>query len=156
MEAGLWAVKKCETETISEPERLSKLPDSEFQMYVTLLYNFGGGDKAPSSLSELLTLYMQNADITVEELAFASKISERTIGAMRNKSDYRPKLQNLIAICIGMHLKPSYSYRLLETAGYRLTNTYSDTIYKYLLDNFYMYDVESCNKFLIKAKMKPL
>jgi len=35
------------------------------------------------------------------------------------------------------------------------TETISDTIYKYLLDNFYMYDAENCNKSLIKANMPP-
>ena len=112
--------------------------------------------QAPCSLSALLNNYMASADISVEELAFASKISERTIGAMRNKADYRPKLKNLISICIGLHLKPSYSYRLLEVAGDRLTCSYRDTIYKYILDNLYMYDIGYSNSFLIKANLKPL
>lgn len=156
MASGCWAVAESVSEKPINLTDYSKLSDADFQIYIKRLYDFGGGDTAPASLSELLCLYMKNAGITVEELAFECKISERTLGAMRNQKGYRPKLRNLIAICICLHLKPSYSYRLLESAGYRLTDSYEDTIYRCLLDNLYMCDLETSNKFLIKAKMKPL
>lgn len=156
METSLRAVEHFDAEKSLEAERLLSMSDSEFQLGINLLYEFGGGDAAPCSLSALLNSYMTAAGISVEELSFASKISERTIGAMRNKTDYRPKLKNLISICIGLHLRPSYSYRLLEVAGYRLTCSYRDTVYKYILDSLYMFDIEYSNSFLLKAQLKPL
>ncbi|MCR5409473.1 MAG: helix-turn-helix transcriptional regulator [Lachnospiraceae bacterium] len=150
-----WVVRTSGSDGNPALSDLMELPDEVFDTELGTLYAFGGGNSPPGSFGDTLKLYMKNENMTVEELAFRSGISERTIGTMRNRKGYRPKLENVVAICIAMHLNPSYSYRLIELAGYKLTDCDRDIIYRLLLDWAPGVSIEQCNKFLIRAHQTP-
>ena len=151
MEVCCWAIAEGPSE-----EAVIQLDDTAFSEGFDKLYAFSGGIETPATFSKLLIQYMNNANVSVEALAFDSKISERTIADMRNRDSYQPKLKNVIAICIALHLKPSFSYHLIEAAGYKLTPSRQNRAYEYILDSMYMRDIDDCNKFLKKANLKPL
>ena len=47
-------------------------------------------------------------------------------------------LDQVIAVCIGLHIPPEYSFDLIEKAGFRLRNTPEHLIYKSILQTMYM------------------
>lgn len=151
-----WAVKAPSEHGESALSEILEMPDKAFSQGLGKLYTFGGGMEPPSTFRQTLKLYMENENISVEELAYVSGISERTIGKMRNQVGYKPMLNNVIAICIGLHLNPSYSYRLIELAGYRLTESDQDVAYRLLIDKAQEVSIEDCNRFLKRANLKPL
>ena len=114
-----------------------------------------GGDDDPT-FSELLQHHMSNNNLTDEALSELTGISDRAIRGMRNNSDRRPLLKNVVAICIALHLFPSQSMKLLKAAGYTLRPTETEATYGFLLDCAYDCDVIACNDFLIGEQMEPL
>ncbi len=135
---------------------LDNLSDDEFSEKIDSLYDFDGGKTPPGTFSDALTRFIDNADISIEELAFQSKVSTRTIGKMKNNENYQPTLKRVIKICIGLRLNPSYSYELIDLAGYTLKRTKQDTMYRFLIDKMYNASISDCNKILKRAGVKPL
>ena len=68
----------------------------------------------------------------------------------QNKS--RATLRTVITICIGLHLKPYESFKLIEIAGYSLNRSlYLDFVYLDLLCHYYEFEISECNKRLEEA-----
>ena len=132
------------------------LEERSFTEALDELFRFGGSGRPPGTFGEMLKTYMHDVDISVEELAFRSKISERTLSSMRNKEDYQPELNSVISLCIGMGLNPSDSYKLISTAGYSLNESKLHKAYKLLIDKASGATIDECNYFLKKAKLPPL
>lgn len=70
---------------------------------------------------------------------------------------YKPSLESMIAICIG--LKTSYlcSMQLLNAGNYFLDN--SDPchqIYMFILRNNHLFDIDGANRFLIQNRFEPI
>lgn len=116
----------------------------------------GGGQEPPNDFGKLLAYYMNRKNVTEEDLAELTGISTRTIGRLRNETDYRPSLEYVVAICVGMHLLPSESARLLAAAGYHLRSNDKEQTYQYLIDVAYNNSVYECNEFLKRMDRKPL
>ena len=75
---------------------------------------------------------------------------------MKNNENYQPTLKRVIKICIGLRLNPSYSYELIELAGYKLKRTRQDTMYSFLIDKMFNASISDCNKILKRAGVKSL
>lgn len=116
----------------------------------------GGGQDPPNNFRDSLAFYMDMKGLTEEDLEELTGISVRTIRRMRNEEDYQPSLEYVIAICIGMHLRPSESNHMLFTAGYHLRPSPKERAYQYLLDAAYNSSVYECNAFLKRMSFEPL
>lgn len=116
----------------------------------------GGGQDPPNNFRDSLVFFMDMKGLTEEELEELTGISVRTIRRMRNEEDYQPSLEYVIAICIGMHLRPSESNHMLFTAGYHLRLSPKERAYQYLLDAAYNFSVYECNVFLKRMSFEPL
>ena len=67
------------------------------------------------------------------------------------------KLNNLVAICVALHLDPILSEDLLQKAGFSLNVKKLDhTYYEFILNHMYESDVPSCNHFLVDSGMASL
>ena len=147
-------------ETKSKPvpriQELLACESDEFESFVNNVEGYPVTVKPPGTFSEALKLHMKCADITVEELADMAHLSTKTVGKMRNDNEYTPEVENVVAVCIALHLMPAQSYRLVELAGYKLKTSKSHRLYCFLLDTAYMNTVDECNALLSRAGVKAI
>ena len=77
-------------------------------------------------------------EISEEELAEKSRLSDRTIRRLRTQDDYNIPLKTVVAICIGMHLPPLVSRHLIDSAG--LSFKYANKehmLYDFFITSYY-------------------
>ena len=128
----------------------------DFEKFVDRVEGYPESEKPPGTFSEALKMHMKYKDVTVEELADRVNLSTKTVGKMRNDDEYTPEIENVVAVCIGLHLMPAQSYKLVELAGYKFKASKSHRLYCYLLDTAYMNSVDECNAFLSRAGVKAI
>ena len=104
----------------------------------------------PGSFSGTLIAHMKRTGITREKLAEESTMSDTTIKHMRT-SERDLTLDQVIAVCIGLHIPPEYSFDLIEKAGFRLRNTPEHLIYRSILQTMYMEKLAMIQKLLAKC-----
>lgn len=116
---------------------------------IALVIGYGDGDSGEdpprSALNRTMRKEMSIRGITEEWLAEESGISVKTVQRMRNDSEYRPSLQSIVAVCLGMHLNPYNSLNLLDVAGYRLTDLTIERIYLSLVTTAYQTSMKEIN-----------
>ena len=132
-------------------EQYKQTNGDEFDDFV-----FGNGPPNNYSFGELLKLYMEKKRITVEELAEKTELDEKTIQRYRNNSIKRPNVHTVVIICLALHLLPSESFQLINSAGYCLRNTVTERAYQYLLNVHYNDGVHFCNHILLQHGLPPL
>ena len=109
----------------------------------------------PASAGETLSLHMKNAGVTIEKLVDLTGISDQTIKRYRQGSSM--KLNNLVAICVALHLDPIFSEDLLEKAGFTLNVKILEHAYfEFILNHMYESDVPACNNFLVECGIPSL
>lgn len=95
-------------------------------------------------------------DFKNRELADVSFLGLETISKLRNGKT-EPKLESIIAICIGMKLPPTVSEKLIELSGRTLRNgNRLEMYYKFILSASSSLDVTRCNALLVKQGFKEL
>ena len=100
----------------------------------------------PQPFPEALVYLMNFLEVTVDSLAEASNLGDRTISRLRGGDS--KTLENVLAVCIGMKLPPSVSHELVRRAGFFLTNSERDLAYRFLLDSCYSESIYVCNEML--------
>lgn len=130
-------------------DEIDEIVEKEFSEFVFNPIVFTG-------FSDLLEHYIKSKNMTYELLSELTGIPDRTIRRFKNEPEKRPSLRYIIAICIGMHLRPSESEALVKAAGYSLRNTPKERAYQYLLDAAYNHTVIECNEFLDRMNFAPL
>jgi len=137
-------------------EQASKVSSLKDVSKDNLIYIIGGGQEPPNDFGKALIYYMSELEVTVEQLATATGLSEKTIQRMRTAPEIRPTLESVVAVCIGLHLDAYASDTMLHLAGYSLTNKTNDRVYRLFLNFAYKENVEDCNNLLIRLGMEPL
>ena len=100
---------------------------------------------------------MKWSKVSVQMLSTLSQLSTKTIQRMRNNEDYQASIETIIALCVGMQLPPPVSRRFLEFAGFQIR--YSSELmaaYDYILDEYYINGIYSCNELLRAMGFKDL
>jgi len=111
----------------------------------------------PKVFSVSLVKIMEWAEITVEQLAESSKLSEKTIQRLRTKDDYNVNMKTVIAICIGMHLHPLLSNHLIESAGLSFRYVVPEhATYQFFITGYYGHTIDECNEILHAQGFKSL
>ena len=80
-----------------------------------------------------LVYHMDRKNITVEEVAARSNLSDTTIKNYRG-GKANPPIENVMAVCIGLNLKKPLAIDLLNKASYTLGDTKRGIAYNFLLD----------------------
>lgn len=104
----------------------------------------------PGSFSGTLIAHMKRVGITRDRLAEEAMMSGTMIKRMRT-SERDLTLDQVIAVCIGLHIPPEYSFDLIEKAGFRLRNTPEHLIYKSILQTMYMEKLMNIQRLLAKC-----
>lgn len=115
----------------------------------TRLIATGGGGNLPYDFGDALKLLMEEREITVEQLAETSGLSEKTISRLRS-GENKPSLPTVIAICIGLSLDPFIAEQLVSIAGYSLGGKKADRAFKLILGVAYSITIFDANDFLKK------
>lgn len=105
-------------------------------------------DSMPNSFHGALTYLMSQAHVTIEMLEERSYISGRTISRLRTEGNRECSIDQVIAICVALHLPPWLSCELLRRAGYVLRNTRQHQAYRYVLDCLFMDSIDDVQRFL--------
>lgn len=113
-------------------------------------------DALPNSFQDALTSLMKQAHMTIEELEERALLSRRTISRLRTEERRDYSLDQVIAICIALHLPPWLSRAMIERAGFILRPTKQHLAYQFALDCLFMDSVDDVQKFLAEAGCQQL
>ena len=110
----------------------------------------------PSTFHETLVALMKMKSITIDQLAEKASMSVETIKRLRriDRRDYT--IDQVIALCIGLHLPPWLSCELTRRAGLMLRDIPEHRAYRYILDCLFMDSIDEVQKFLKVNKFEPL
>lgn len=118
---------------IDPEERLSENEKAEEERKVL--------ENMPACFPAALRYVMTRFGFTQEALAFASKVSESTIGRYRNGKVESFSEKNVVALCVAMHLPPWLSFALIAKAGFSLAATREQLAHLMILNCMYVYEV---------------
>lgn len=122
--------------------------------------NFGEMNDIVSSLPrtfhEALTALMKMKRVTVEQLAEAASLSDKTIKRFRSTERRDYTMDQVVALCIGLHLPPWLSCEMTARAGLVLRDIPEHRAYRYILDCLFMDRIEDVQRLLKENKLEPL
>lgn len=113
-------------------------------------------DALPGSFHDALTHLMKQAHITIEELEEQAFLSRRTISRLRTEERRDYSLDQVIAICVALHLPPWLSREMIQRAGFILRPTKQHLAYQFILDCLFMDSVSDAQKFLAESGCQQL
>lgn len=108
------------------------------------------------SFGDITVDLMQQNHFTVERLVQETGISVRTIQNMRNAKGKSFRAQEIIAVCIAMHLDPLVSKAYLAEAPTVILDTVDMELYQYALAEWYDKPVADVNRLLVECEAEPL
>lgn len=112
-------------------------------------------EEMPSSFHGALA-YIMKGRCTVDELVKRIPISRSTLLRLRTEERKQYNLDQVIAICIGLHLPPWMSEILLERARLSVKRTGPYAYYGIILDCFYMDTIQDVQQFITENDYDPL
>ena len=112
-------------------------------------------DKMPETFPDAL-VYIMKDRIKVEDLSQKSYLSVSTIARLRSKERLNYNLDQIIAICVAMHLPPWLSEALLNRAHLDIKRYGTYGYYREILDCYFMDDIDTVQAFLVENGLKPL
>ena len=119
-------------------------------------FTSGGGEPPSGTFGQGVKFYIKREGITQAILAERVGVATDTIGRIC-RDVYEPPMNMAVAVCIGLHLLPFESRKLLSRLGYTLDgNSPIIRAYQLLIDVFYSEEVCDCNTFLVEKGLKPL
>lgn len=113
-------------------------------------------DSLPITFHEMLEKLMKLRKTTIEALEEAAFLSGRTISRLRTEERREYSLDQVIAICIALHLPPWLSDEMLVRAGFTLRRIPLHRIYRFVLDCMFMDSVQIVQDFLVLSGQPPL
>ena len=112
---------------------------------------------ADNPFSQALVNLMEAQHMTVDDLAWESGISDRTIQRYRNAKTKNPKLSTVVAMAIGLDIPYVVSMKLIEAANLKLIpNNEERMLYIFFLSDACTMTVDECNDILKAHKLEPL
>ena len=112
--------------------------------------------KFEKSFNDYTVELMDVRNVTVGALAEATGLSDHTIKNMRNKADIMFPIQEIVAVCIALHLPPEISRRYISISPSKLLKTLDMKLYEYALTQWYLQPLPVVNRLLVEAGAQPL
>ena len=119
---------------LSPPERIRKMNDVL--------------DNLPRSFPKALCYVIDLVDVTIERLAEASQISDRTISRYRTGKVKSYSEDKIVAMCVAMKLPPWLSRELIKVAGFRLAETARQRTCAMILECMYTASLDEVQEWL--------
>ena len=99
------------------------------------------------SFNEILFSYIDKSGHKDSEIYKKSDIDRKLFSKIRCDRDYIPRRNVIIKLCLALRLNKADFNKLLNSAGYSLSNNKFDQIISYCLDNN-IYDLGLINDYL--------
>lgn len=99
------------------------------------------------SFNEILFSYIDESGYKDSEIYKKVDIDRKLFSKIRCDNSYIPRRKVIIKLCLALELERKEFNKLLNSAGYSLSNTKFDTILSYCLDNN-IYDINQINDYL--------
>jgi len=99
-------------------------------------------DNLPRAFPKTLCYVMDLVDVTIEWLAEASQVSDRTISRYRTGKAKSYSADKIVAMCVAMRLPPWLSRELIKAAGVGLSETPRQRTCMMILDCMYTASVD--------------
>lgn len=99
------------------------------------------------SFSELLFSYIDDIGCKDSEIYKRGDVDRKLFSKIRCSNDYIPRKNIIIKLCLALRLDKNNFNKLLNSAGYSLSNNKSDLVIAYCLDNN-IYDLNVVNNYL--------
>lgn len=112
--------------------------------------------KLPMSLAGTVDALIKWLEMTEEDLAWESQLSEKTIQRLRNGEPDNVTIETIIQLCIGMKLPPVLSSYLVRNSGNSFMMTEQHMMYQFILNCCYTKTLDECNEMLIAQNLKLL
>lgn len=113
-------------------------------------------DNLPRTFPKALCCVMNLAGMTIEELAEASQVSDRTISRYRTGEAKSYSEDKVVAMCIAMNLPPWLSRELIKVAGFGQAATERQRAYEMVLECMYTASVDEVQAVLSSFGDAPL
>lgn len=110
----------------------------------------------PDSFPEAMDYLMRSSKVTTEQLVERTSLSESTITRLRTRESDNYKMDQVVVLCVALHLPPWLSSEMLCKAGLTLRCTRQHRAYRLILDCMFMDSVEMVQNFLTSSGCKPL
>lgn len=110
----------------------------------------------PMSFSGTLDALIKWSEMTQEDLAWESQLSEKTIQRLRNDDPNDVTIETIIQLIIGMRLPPTLSMYLLKSSGKSFMMTEQHIMYQFLMNSCYAKSLDECNAMLEAQNLKKL
>lgn len=99
------------------------------------------------SFNELLFSFIDKSGCKDSEIYKKGDIDRKLFSKIRCNSDYIPRRNVIIKLCLALGLERKDFNQLLNSAGYSLSNSKFDQVISYCLDNK-VYDLSQVNDYL--------
>ena len=103
--------------------------------------------KKPKSFNETLFSYIDEKGLKDSEVYKKVDIDRKLFSKIRCSTNYIPRRNVIIKLCFALGLDKNNFNKLLNSAGYSLSNTKFDLVISYCLDNN-IYDINIINEYL--------
>ena len=110
----------------------------------------------PRTFPNALDIVMDEYEIREHKLADDSDLDEKTIVRMRTRLDYKPKLQTIIQLCIGLKVPSIICLELIRVAGFTLQPYGVELAYYCIITQKIGCTLEDCNEYLVTLGYAPL
>lgn len=108
------------------------------------------------SFSDMLIRLIDEKGYTCPEVYKRANVSRQTFSKIKNKEEYRPTKETVIALAIGLKLNYDETVDFLKNAGYALSsNNKFDLIIRFYIENK-NYDIFEINTVLFEYNQKTL
>lgn len=112
--------------------------------------------KYQKTFNDMTIELMESHSVTVGKLADETGLSEDTIKNLRNRPNIIFPIQEIVAVCIALHLPPAVSMEYIRISPSKFQTTLEMKLYEYALSQWYMYSVAEVNRMLVEAEVAPL
>jgi len=109
----------------------------------------------PSEFGDTLSAHMKRLSMTNEAMADRCLINEDNIRKYRN-GQKKPKLQTVIALCVGLQLPPMLGFDLVDKAGFTLKSGLEQAAYNIILCTMTQNSIYECNEMLRAMNVRTL
>lgn len=99
------------------------------------------------SFNEILFSFIDEKGVKDSEIYKKVDIDRKLFSKIRCSNDYIPRKNVIIKLCFALGLKKDNFNKLLNSAGYALSNSKFDSVITYCLDNN-IYDINIINDYL--------